>query len=233
MEINPGQPIDLAYQLPRDMYHQLIHAVCAALPAPIIDTPENRVRRDNAAIAQIASMLPANAEEANLAAQQVLAQAEALDLLRLVRGQDPDDKRIPQWTTRSLGMMRQATTIRRLLLRLQSDRQKREANNQALDQANWIEHCAISLMADALGRPQPAPIAQPAPEPADEPHPDLLTEAEQYAIDHPHRAALIHFHGGLPARPDFVPPSLELAYTIANGTTPILRALDSPATAPA
>jgi hypothetical protein len=36
---------------PRDVYYRLIHTVRAALP-PVTDVPEDRVRRDNAAIAQ-------------------------------------------------------------------------------------------------------------------------------------------------------------------------------------
>jgi len=43
---------DLTLQLPRDMYYQLIHTICASLPPPITNSPEDRVRRDNAAIAQ-------------------------------------------------------------------------------------------------------------------------------------------------------------------------------------
>ncbi len=59
---------------------------CAPLlPPPITDTPEDLARRDNAAIAQVASLLPANADEATLAAQYVAAHAQAVDCLRLAR----------------------------------------------------------------------------------------------------------------------------------------------------
>ena len=58
---------------------------------------------------------------------------------------------------------------------------KREADYAATEKAAWIEHCAIGLMAQALGRAPPAPVAEPpppvpAPEPADTFA--LLTEAE-------------------------------------------------------
>ena len=81
---------------------------------------------------------------------------------------------------------------------MQAVRQKREADNASLDRAAWLEHCTIGLMADALGRTAPAPMAEPpppqsAPIAAEEawPEPDPVAEAEQYAITYPRRAALI------------------------------------------
>ena len=46
------QEPDLTLQLPRDMYYHLVHTLRTSLPPPISDTPEDHVRRDNAAIAQ-------------------------------------------------------------------------------------------------------------------------------------------------------------------------------------
>jgi hypothetical protein len=43
---------DLSLQLPRDMYYQVIHTLCGSLPPPVSASPEDRTRRDNAAIAQ-------------------------------------------------------------------------------------------------------------------------------------------------------------------------------------
>jgi len=71
-----SQP-DLALQLPRDMYYQLIHTICGCLPPPRTNSPEDRIRRENAIIARIASMLPANADEASIAAQCIAAQAQS------------------------------------------------------------------------------------------------------------------------------------------------------------
>jgi hypothetical protein len=47
--MDPAKP-DLTLQLPRDVYHQVIHTLRAALP-PVTDAPEDLVHRDNAAIA--------------------------------------------------------------------------------------------------------------------------------------------------------------------------------------
>jgi hypothetical protein len=60
-----------------------------------------------------------------------------------------------------------------------------------------------------------------------------LTEAEQYAINHPGRAASIRAEGGLPARCNFGPPEPALVAALVAGTSPTLRALDKPAHAAA
>src|SRR5450755_1955631 len=199
---------DLSLQLPRDMYYQVIHTLCGSLPPPVSASPEDRTRRDNAAIAQVACLLPANADEANLAAQYVAASAQALDSLRQARENPSDAARALQCTAQSACMMRQARGARSLLIRVQAVRQKREADNASLDRAAWLEHCTIGLMADALGRTEPpAPMAEPpppqaAPIAAEEawPQPDPVADAEQYAITYPRRAALIRSLGCLPAR---------------------------------
>jgi hypothetical protein len=227
---------DLTLQLPRDMYYHLVHTLRTSLPPPISDTPEDLVRRDNAAIAQIASLLPANADEANIAAQYVAAGAQALDSLRLARVHAADTPRALQCTAQAASMMRESRGARSLLLRVQADRRKREADNVSLDRAAWLEHCTIGLMADALGRNPPAPMAEPppppsAPTPPEEawPQPDPLAEADEYAIIYPRRAALIRSLGGLPPRCDFGPPEPELVQAIVTGISPTLRALDAPA----
>jgi hypothetical protein len=137
----------------------------------------------------------------------------------------------------AVGMMRQARGARSLLLRVQAARQKREADNAAADKAAWTEHCAIGLMADALGRTPPPATAEPPPSsatlPIQEPmpQPEPTAEADQYALIYPRRAALIRTHGGLPASCDFGPPSPDLVHAIVAGTSATLRALDSPAEA--
>ena len=136
--------------------------------------------------------------------------------------------------------MRQARGARSLLIRVQAVRQKREADNASLDRAAWLEHCTIGLMADALGRTPPAPMEEPPPPPSApapvaeaEPPFEQLAEADHYAITYPRRAALIRSLGCLPAPCTFGPPEPELVQAIVTGTSPILRALDTPAEASA
>ena len=184
---------DLSLLLPRSVYWYIVHQLRSSMPEPVPDTPEARTHRDNAAIAQIAAMLPANADEAELAAECVSARAQARDC-------------------------------------------QREADSAATDRAAWTEHCAIGLMADALGREPPAPIAEPpAPEPAaaapaaaaaEEPKPDLIKEAELYAAMYPRRAALIRRHGRVPDNVSFGPPDDHVVPVLVHGQTPALKALD-------
>ena len=225
---------NLTLQIPRDMYYHLVHTLRGALPPPVTDTPEDLARRDNTVIAQIACLLPANADEITLAVQYVAASAQALDSQRLAHVHAANPSLALQCTAQAASMMRQARGARSLLLRVQAQREKREANRAALDHAAWTEHCAIGLMADALGRTPPAPAAEPPPPPAPPPPPDEpapqpgpATEADQYAIFYPRRAALIRSLGGLPAKCDFGPPRPALVRAIVTGTTPTLRALDA------
>jgi hypothetical protein len=227
----PPQPPDLTLQLPRDLYYQAIHELCAGLPPPVTASPEDRSRRDNAAIAVVASLLPANGDEVILATQIVAANAQAMECLRLARLYPGDPNYVLKCTAQSANMMRQARAARSLLLRVQSERRKREADGVALGKAAWVEHCAVGLMALALGRAPPEPMAEPEPmvepEPAPEPEPD--GEAEQYALIYPRRAALIRSLGGLPDRCDFGPPEPDLVRAIVTGTSATLRALDTEA----
>ncbi len=227
------EPLDLTLQLPRDTYYQIIHTLRGSLPPPITDTPEDLVRRDNATMAQVAALLPVTADEVNLAATYIAANAQAMECLRLARQYHGDPNSILKCTAHSANMMRQARAARTLLLRVQAERRKLEADPVALDRAAWTEHCIIGLRAQALGRAPPAAMAEPPPpEPSspDEeqvPQPDLVAEAEQYAIIYPRRAALIRSLGRLPDRPDFGPPPPELVHAIVTGNSPQLCALDT------
>jgi hypothetical protein len=228
---------DLSLQLPRDMFYQLIHTLADSLPPPVSDSPEDRVRRDNAAIAMVASLLPANADEANIAAMYISALAQAQDCARLAQANRSNEQIYLRCSAQSANMMRQARGARSLLLRVQAVRMKREADPAALDRANWTEHCAMNLMADALGRYAPAAAEEPAPPPAPEPppEPDLAAEADNFALVHPDLTALIRIAGCLPEPvraaldPAMVPPSPALLEAIVTGTSARLRALDRPA----
>ncbi len=138
MDPNP-EPPDHTLLLPRDTYHHLIHTLRAALPPPITDTPEDPgsspgqalVRRDNAAMAQVSALLPATADEANLAVTYVAAGAQAMECLRLARQYPGDPNFVLNCTAQAAGMMRQARATRSLLLRVQAERGKRGADNTA------------------------------------------------------------------------------------------------------
>jgi hypothetical protein len=155
-----------AIRLCRDLYYQVVHSLRVALPPPARAGVEDLVRRDNAAIAQVAAMLPGNAEEAGLAAIVVAANAHGLDCLRLARECQGDIALAVRCTAQSASMMRQSRGARILLLRLQTDRQRRDADNAARELAGWTEQSALGLMADALEpidvRPEPVVEKLPA-----------------------------------------------------------------------
>jgi hypothetical protein len=237
METTP-QPSNPALRLAKDTYYQVVHTLRGLLPLPATDTPENLTRRDNAAIAHVASLLPVNADEANIAAQHVAANAYAMDCLRLAREYaTADHSFFLQCNARAVSMMRQARAARTLLMRVQAERRTREADHAAADRAAWTEHCALGMMTDALGTTPPAPMAEPPPPPpqqsTEEPVADPIAEADQYAVIYPQRAARIRVLGGLPQPLDFGPPSPELVQAIITGDTPTLRALDTQAAPPA
>ncbi len=87
----PPQPPDLTLQLPRDIYYQIVHTLRRSLPPPLTASADDRARRDNTAIAEVACLLPANAEEVEIAAQFVAANAQAMVCLQAGAGEHADD----------------------------------------------------------------------------------------------------------------------------------------------
>ncbi len=217
------EPPDLTYQLPRDIFYQLIHRLRGLLDPPVSNSPEDLVRRDNAAIAQIAALLPVNADEANLALQYVAACIQAERCIRLSQLHPDDAGHVLKCTAQASSMMRQAKGFRSMLLRVQAVRQKREKDAAATDSAAMTELCVAGLMAEALARkPEPAPAAEDA-----EPQHDWAAEADQYAAIHSRRAAIIRKEGHPTAACGLDPILPELVHAIVTGTSRILCALDS------
>jgi hypothetical protein len=229
----PDQP-DLP--LPRDDTDQLVHTLSATL-LPETDTPEELAHRDRAATAEpatgldpvVASLLPANPDEANLAAQYVAASTQALDCLRLAREHPSDASHVLKCTAQSASMMRQAHRWRTALLRAQAERQRRTSAPATHDTVP-AEHRAPAQAADALIEP----LTAPAPQPTELPQPNPIAEAERYARLHRKRAALIRRLGHVPHKLNCGPLQPELVHAIVTGSTPVLRALDkNPDRAPA
>jgi hypothetical protein len=126
-----GLPADAAFILNRATYYQVTHTLRGLLPPPITDTPEDAARRDCAAIAHVASLLPATPDEANPAVQYVSASAQALDCQRLAREHEGDLRQMLQCFAQSARMMREAKSWRLALLHAQATRERREADDAA------------------------------------------------------------------------------------------------------
>jgi hypothetical protein len=229
MDLTP-QPPDLSLLLPRSLYYQLMHSLRGWMPPPTEDTQDALAHRDNAVIAQVASMLPATADEVELAAECVSARVQARDCMRAAQERRDDLVQYLKCQAQAASMLRQAQSARRRLQSVQAERRQRETDANATDQAAWTEHCAIGLMTDALANAPPsqsATIAAPEPDPGPvEPQRDITAEAEQYARTYPQRVAQMRRLGWLPQNPSFDPPDEDLIIALVTGRSPALVALD-------
>src|SRR4029077_14724783 len=108
----------------------------AALP-PVSYAPEDLAHRDNAAMAMVASLLPANADETNLAAQYAAASAHAIECLRLAQEHRGNLTNFLKCEAQADRMQRQARGLRTLLLSVRAERQKRETDSTATHRAAW------------------------------------------------------------------------------------------------
>ena len=131
------QPPDLTLQLPRDIYYQIVHTLRGALPPPVTASAEDLAHRDNAAIGEVACLLPANAEEVEIAAQFVAANAQAMVCLRLAQEHRGNLTNFLKCEAQADRMQRQARGLRTLLLSVRAERQKRETDSTATHRAAW------------------------------------------------------------------------------------------------
>jgi hypothetical protein len=220
--------------LPDTVTHAVFATLCAALPAPAIDTLEARAARDEAAMAAVAALHPADAWEAKLAGALVAAEADLMDCRRQASEYRNDVAVNLRYRALATSLMREMRTLLRDYRRTQAERDKAlaELHPAAMERAGWWFRDASIPAPPATLAPAEAP--QPA-EPAGtaSPAPDFstLSEAEQYALLYPDRARRIRAERGLPQRLDYGPPEPHIVADIISGTSPILRALDLPAAA--
>jgi hypothetical protein len=244
----PANP-DTEYQLQRDLYLQVVEILRGNLPPPPTDTPDAWLRRDHLAIAEVSALLPASPPEAKLAAMHVAAMAHAADCLRqvVVAQAAGDLKRVAQCYAQNARMGREARGYLGSLLRLQTVRGKREADDGKREAAAWTQQATHGLMTDALeqlpqGRPEaptPAVAAQAAA--AEKPQwrdysewsdeekrqDKLLSDAGLYAVLHTERVKRIRQLGGLPPDCDYEPPPPEILDIIIHGDHANLRWADT------
>jgi hypothetical protein len=192
----PDRP-DPAEQLQREVYLQTVDTLRRAMPPPLDASPETLLRSHRVAIAKVAAMVPASAQEADLAANAVAASTHAADCLRLAVAHASDLKLAGQLRAQAASMGRESRGYCTALLRMQAARQKRESNDKTCDSATWAEHISLGLMKKALdilpelplpatepdrppGAPPESPLAAVAERPpATTPEPPLTAEPEQ------------------------------------------------------
>src|ERR1700733_328618 len=157
----PAQPYRDA--LPSSVLPAHPHTLCSLLPPAARRHPRGNACPNDAAIAQVAALLPVNADEADIAAHCVAARAQAEDVMRSLRNHASDIHLSMKLNAQYCLMERTAVSVRTQLLRVQTARHKREKDPTACDQDGWSEHIAEQLMTKALGDAPSRPVAAPAP----------------------------------------------------------------------
>jgi len=169
-----------------DVYDTVVEILRRNLPGLDNPTPQAIAARERAAIAQVASLVPANAFEANLAARCIATGAHADQCLGDALLYDAaDPARARQCRAQAASMERASRGQFSALLRAQAAREKRESNPATLNQAARIEHCALGLLRQSLEMQNPlaalpeAELASPvlAPDPSEVPEPSILPVA--------------------------------------------------------
>lgn len=110
--------------LPAPIVRETFATLCASLPPPISDLPEDRDARDEAAVQAVAALRPGNAFEARLAVQIVLADAHAKDCLRQAAQPGIEPKEVNRARAFACSLMRQMQSGLRALQRMQMERAK-------------------------------------------------------------------------------------------------------------
>jgi hypothetical protein len=209
--------------LSQPLSHEVYADLCRSLPPPPGDTPEARAIRDQRAMTAVAHLLPENAAEAEIAALIVAAQFAARDALRSASLPGVGPEQVRRCRAQACGMMRQADSFTRTLIRMQAERQKAETAMRpaAMERAGyWFKSVTV---------PHPEPTRAP-----DRPPPPIrleygaMTPAERYATLYPERASRILAERGLPARLTFPPPDPEVVTDLLSSSSPLVRALFEP-----
>jgi hypothetical protein len=169
-------------QLPPAIARHTIFLLLESLPPPLSDTAEECTARDEAAIASLAVLHPADAFEARLAARAVAADARATECLRLASVPKTHPDRVDQCLRQANAMMRASEAAVRSLRTMQAMREKAEQAEQPTSSA-----------------------------PAEPPACDTAADAEQYAQRNPQDAARIRRLGRLPDGHAPIPPALVQA----------------------
>ena len=207
---HPADPFQL---LPKALYRTVVADLYAYVPPPHLTDPELIAERVHAAIAEIASMCPVNAEEATTAARVVIADAQARECIHDARALPNDPTPAMKCHAQANHYMRTANAARSLLLRVQAVRRKRETVQATCEQDAWTIRATEGLLLAADGQataepppPPPEPEFPPSGATDDDDRFARYDAAEQYAVMYPRRAAEIRAYGGVPPTATYGPP---------------------------
>ena len=141
---------DLGSLLPREVFQEAIFILSHTLPPPFTGDPVDEARRDRVAMAGVAALWPVNAAEARLAAEYVATGVWVSHCLRLACERDAEFEVARKCRAQAMSMMREGKSTLRMLLKLQEVRKATEADAVAAGRAEWVEHCALEIMAEVL-----------------------------------------------------------------------------------
>jgi hypothetical protein len=162
----PSHP---AFGLSTPLYYQLVYTLTDLLPPPLDDTPEALRARNHAAIANVAALLPVNANEADLAAQCIAARAQAEEMLRQHAA---DIGLVIRLNAQYGSMVRTSLSVHARLMRVQALRHKRQATGAAANEDAWALHIAEQSMLQVVDpESEPPEAASPKLPPFEAPAP--------------------------------------------------------------
>jgi hypothetical protein len=123
-------------------------------------------------------------------------------------------------------MMRTMHSGLRTLLRMQAERHKAEDAKRpvALLRAGHLHSGTLPPEPDP---PPCPPDAAPEPQPPVMPKYQDMTEAEQFAVTRPDRAAAIRRYGGMPPGAKYPPPDDAIITEIVTSNSPVFLAFDA------
>lgn len=119
--------IDCLPKLPPAIARHTLYLLVEALPEPLSDLPEERAARDEAAIAALAALQPADAFEARLASRAVTTDAHATECLRLATQPGQSSEQAARHRRQAITMMRASEAALRSLRTMQAARAKQDA----------------------------------------------------------------------------------------------------------
>ncbi len=207
-------------QLNAAIYRDIVYRLHKELPPPDTTDPDLINQTIEAAIADIASMLPANGDEARIAVRTVVADARADECARHARALSNDYAAAMKCLAQANHFTRTANAARALLHRVQAARRKHEADLANCQKDAWTEEAVITSLAEAH-----RDTRKKSPQPEQDPF-AAYTEAERYAILHPDRAAGIRAQGGIPPDATYQLPTPTLLAEILASTSDILQQID-------
>jgi hypothetical protein len=135
--------------LSAEVYDHIARTLTGLLPPPLDGSPEALLDRDRAAITKLAALRPANANEADLAAQCIVSQAQAEDVLRLLRENAGDVALVTRLNAQYGSMLRTSLAAHEQLMQVQAVRRKRESMDGAAIQDAWTLHVVEQAMLKA------------------------------------------------------------------------------------